>query len=185
MRALNPREKRTVIIGAVLVTVYLVFFGGVQAWTSAEKRRTEYQKLAKEAADFEKQLGVYKDRAAVAQKLMEGFHLDPVKLSRSTSVAEASAAIQKAAMSVGIALGPIRESPARAAGKELAAIQLEGTGPVPSMMGLLNKLETVGFPIIVETVQLTPMPGPQGMIKMNLTLVILDFEQWKKEAPNA
>jgi hypothetical protein len=63
----------------------------------------------------------------------------------------------------------------------LASMQIEGTGPVPAVMGLLSRLESVGFPLIIDSVQLTPDVRP-GQLKMNLTILILDFEQWKKEA---
>jgi hypothetical protein len=101
-------------------------------------------------------------------------------------VAEASAAIQKAASSGGIQLGPIRESPARTSSKELASMQLEGTGPIPAAMGLLHRLQSLGYPLIVDSVQITPDATKPGMVKLNLTIIILDFEQWKtEELPNA
>ena len=40
----------------------------------------------------------------------------------------------------------------------------------------------VGYPLIIDTVQLTPMPMP-GQVKVSLTIVILDFDKW--EAPHA
>jgi hypothetical protein len=117
---------------------------------------------------------------------MEAFNLDPATLSRTTVVAQASAAIQKAAASSGIAVGSVRESPARASSKELASIQLEATGPVPAVTSLLGRLQSVGYPLVVETVQINAEPTRPGQIKLNLTLVVLDFEQWKKGAvPNA
>ena len=48
-------------------------------------------------------------------------------------------------------------------------------------MAFLNQLEGVGYPVIIDSVQLTPDMRP-GQLKLSLTLVILDFEQWKKEA---
>jgi hypothetical protein len=116
---------------------------------------------------------------------MESLRLDPAKLSRTSVVAEASSAIQKAAMSGGVQVGPVRESPARPSSKELASVQLEGTGPVSAVMGLLNRLESVGFPLIIDSVQLTPDMRP-GQLKVNLTILILDFDQWTKEgSPHA
>ena len=108
--------------------------------------------------------------------------MDPAKLSRTSVVAEASAAIQKAAMGGGIQLGPVRESPARPSSKELASMQIEGMGPVPAVMGMLSRLESVGYPLIIDSVQLTSDMRP-GQLKVSLTILILDFEQWKKEGP--
>ena len=64
-------------------------------------------------------------------------------------------------------------------------MQLEGAGPVPAVTAFLHRLDTLGFPLIVDSVQLSPEPRP-GMLKLNLTIIILDFDQWKKEeVPNA
>ena len=64
-------------------------------------------------------------------------------------------------------------------------MQMEGTGPVPAVMGLLSRLESVGFPLVIDAVQLTPDMRP-GQLKVNLTILILDFDQWTKEgAPHA
>ena len=81
----------------------------------------------------------------------------------------------------GVQLGPIRESAARPSAKELASIQLEGNGPVPALLTFLHRLETLGYPLILDSVQISSDPTRPGMIKLNLTIIILDFEQWKTE----
>ena len=101
-------------------------------------------------------------------------------------MAEASAAIQKAGQGGGIQFAQIRESPGRASAKELGSMQLEGMGPLPAVMGLLHRLGSLGYPLILDSVQINPINQPPGMVKLNLTVIILDFEQWKNvEAPNA
>jgi hypothetical protein len=71
-------------------------------------------------------------------------------------------------------------------------------------MGLLHKLQTLGFPLIIDSVQLTQpsaggggggppgmppgMPrggGPPGALKINLTIILLNYDQFKAEGPNA
>jgi hypothetical protein len=184
MRTLTNREKRSIRFGAAAVAIYLLLFGGLQVWKYFGKRHSDYQQLVRQAEALKQEVRVYEDRSLVAKKMMEGFHMDPAKLLRATVVADASAAIQKAAMGGGVQLGPVRESPARPSSKELASMQLEGTGPVPAVMGLLSRLESIGFPLIIDTVQLTPDMKP-GHLKVSLTILILDFEQWKKEGqPN-
>ncbi len=117
---------------------------------------------------------------------MEEFHLDPAKLSKASAVAEASSAIQKAAAAGGVQGGPIRESPGRSSSKELASIKLEGSGQLPAVTSFLHRLESVGSPLIIDSVQITPDNMRPGMIKLSLTIIILDFEQWKNgEIPNA
>ena len=107
--------------------------------------------------------------------------MDPARLTRSTLVGEASVAIQKAAAGSGIQMGPVRESPARLSSRELASLQLEGIGPVPAVMGLIDRIGTLGYPLIIDSVQITPEARGPGRVKLNLTIVILDFDHWKME----
>ncbi len=181
MRSLTPHEKRTMRIAAVVLGAFLVLLCGQKAWKFLHARRTEYALLVKEAQSLRDEIKPYESKVAVISKLMESFHMDPAKLSRASLVADASAAIQKAAAGGGVQLGPIRESPAHATGKELATMQLEGAGQVTAILSFLHRLETVGFPLIVESVQLNAETSKPGMVKLSLTISILDFEQWKKE----
>jgi hypothetical protein len=185
MRTLTPHEKRTVRFGAAAIAIYLLLFGGFQVWKYFAKTRADYQQLVSQADRLKQEVRLYDDRVLVLKKLMESLRMDPARLSRTSVVAEASSAIQKAAMSGGVQVGPVRESPARPSSKELASVQMEGTGPVPAVMGLLSRLESVGFPLVIDAVQLTPDMRP-GQLKVNLTILILDFDQWTKEgAPHA
>ena len=185
MRTLTPHEKRTVRFGGAVIVIYLLLFGGLQVWKYFAKSRVDYQQLLSHADRLKQEVRLYDDRVLVVKKLMESLRLDPAKLSRTSVVAEASAAIQKAALSGGVQVGPVRESPARPSSKELASVQLEGTGPVPAVMGLLSRLESVGFPLIIDSVQLTPEMRP-GQLKVNLTILILDFDQGTREgSPHA
>ena len=181
MRTLTDREKRTVRLAAAGMAIYLVLFFGVTGWRHLEAKRSEYQELLAEAQRMKREIQPHENRVLLAQKLKETFRMDPRKFSRTTVVAEASAAIQNAAKSGGIQVGPIRESPARASAKELASMQIEGVGPVPAVMTLLHRLETLGFPLILDSVQINPDATKPGMVKLNLTIVILDFDQWKNE----
>jgi hypothetical protein len=181
MRTLSQREQRTVRIAAIGIAIYLALFFGARGWKSLEKWRADYGRLVKEAQGLKQEIKPYETKVQVIKKLMEGFQMDPATLSRTSLVAGASAAIQKAATGGGIQLGPIRESPPKAASKELASMQLEGIGPVPAIITLLHKLEGVGYPLILDSVQLSPDPTKPSMLKLSLTIIILDFEQWKKE----
>ncbi len=245
MRKLTPQEKRTIRLGAGALAIYLLVFCTLQGSKYFGQRRAEYQGLVKQAQILRTEIGGYRAKCEVTQKLMDGFKMDPLKLARPAVVVQASAAIQKAAMSVGVRIGPVREMPGRPANRELASLQLEATGPLPSLLKFLHQTESLGFPLIIETLQigsdqnkpggpggpggaggprgaamggrpgmggppdmgglprmggppgmggLPGMGGPPGMgglpgmggpplpIKLNLTIVILDFDQWKKEA---
>src|SRR5437660_1423500 len=147
MRTLTKQEKRTVRLGAAVVVIYFAIFGGLRGWTFFSQRRADYEQMVKEAQSLKQEVRTYEDKVAVIKKLMESFKLDPAKLSRASVVAQTSAAIQKTATGGGMQVGPVRESPARPSSKELAAMQLEGSGPVPAVMGFLHRLESVGYPL--------------------------------------
>jgi hypothetical protein len=182
MRFLTPHEKRTVRFGGLVLAAYVLIFGGVHAWNFCARKHSEYQKLVREAQNLKREIQLYQDKAQKAQSLINDYHLDPLKLAKATAVAEASSAIQKAAAGGGLAVGPVRESPGRGSNKELATMQLECSGSVPAITAFFHRLLTVGYPLVVETVQISPLPNPPGQLKLSLTLVILDFDQWKQEA---
>src|SRR5579859_7672935 len=125
MRTLTQREKRTVRLGAALLGAYLVLFCAIQVWRFLATRHSQYQQLLSEAHSLRRKVELYQTKAQHIKKLMEGFHMDPAKLARPSVMAQASAAIQKAAQGGGIQIGPIRESPGRPSTKELGSIQLE------------------------------------------------------------
>ncbi len=181
MPTLTQREQRAIRLGATVVAIYLGLFLGWQGWKQLEAKKSRYEQLLTNAQRLKRELQPYENRVLLAQKLKETFRMDPQTLSRTTLVAQASAAIQNAAGSGGVQVGPVRESPARASARELASVQLEGVGPVPEVMTLLHRLQTLGYPLIVDSIQITPEAAKPGMIKINLTIVILDFEQWTKE----
>jgi len=185
-RLLTDREKRVIRFAGIGVAVYLALFGGFQIWKYFDKKHSDYRQLAVKAQILRRQIQPYKDKALVVKKLMEEFHLDPAKLKRETVVSDASAAIQKAAKAVGLQLGPIRESPAHGAGRALATVQMESSGQVPAVLTFLASLNSIGFPVVVDSAQFTADNTRPGQVKLNLTIIILDFEQTKSaEAPYA
>ena len=183
MRPMSDREKRTVRFAGIGIAIYLALFGGFQVWKFFEKKRSDYRQLAQEAQTLRRQVLPYQDKVLVVKKMMEDFHMDPTKLKKETVVSDASAAIQKAAKSGGLQLGPIRESPTRGSGKTLATIQLESSGPVPAVLTFLASLNSIGFPVVVDSMQFAADNGRPGQVKINLTLIILDFDQQKSEQP--
>ena len=186
MRTLSPNEKRTVQRAALAMAIYLALFFGWKGWKAMESKRSECEQLLLETQRLKWQVQPYENKVLLAQKLKEVFRIDPQKLSKATLVAEASAAIQKAAGQGGVQVGPIREAPARASSRELASMQLEAMGPVPALMTLLHRLETLGYPMVVDSLQLSQDATKPGMLKVNLTIVILNFEAWKtEERPHA
>jgi hypothetical protein len=218
---MTERDKKTIRIGAVIVAIYLAGFYGIRGFKRGESGRAEYQKLVRQAEQLQEEVRAQETKVLLFEKLSEIYKFDPRKLSKETLVAEASAAIQTAAQQGGVAIGPIRETPGRGSARELSTIQVEATGPVTAAMGLLHKLQTLGFPLIIESVQLTqpsagggpgrppgmPSGGPPvmmeggppmmmmppmmggrgggGALKMSITLILLNYDQFKAEGPNA
>lgn len=184
MRSLTPSERRTVRLGAIGLGIYLAVFFGFQSWKSLNRQRTEYDRLHSEAVTWKNRLEVSREKAQLARDLMEQVRFDPVQLSRTSVVAQASAAIQQAALGGGLQLGPIRESSGRSSARELAAMQLEGVGPPTGVLRFLHDLGNLGFPLIAESVLFTPEPRQPGRLKLNVTIVILDFERWDPPQEN-
>ena len=180
MRTLSPSEKRTVRFAAIGAAAYLALFGAFKIGQFFHHQRVAYLQLVTAAQNLKLELRPYEDKAAVVKKLMENYQLDPAKLSRATVVADASAALQKAAASGGIQVGPIRESAAQTSSKGLGTIQFEGSGQVPAAMALLQQLPFLGYPLVLDAVQISADPMRPGQIKLTLTILVLDFEQWKK-----
>src|SRR5688500_13131690 len=110
---MTAREQRTVRLAATAIGIYLVLFLGFCVWKHLETRRDNYQKLVKEAGRLRREVEPYENRGLQVAKLKTSFQIDPLKLSRTALVADASAAIQKAALAGGVQLGPIRETAAR------------------------------------------------------------------------
>jgi hypothetical protein len=217
MRELTHREKRTVRIGAAVIVIYLAFFVGLQGWKSFAKKRSDYRQLVNEAQHLRQEIQPYQTKALLVKKLMESYHMDPAKLTNATVVAAATDAIQKAAFAGGLQVGLVREEHARGSVQELAVIKIEGNGPLPAVITFLYRLGSLGYPLMVDSVQIGsettrspgmpgpvrpgatmgpggPMPpmgsggpmGPPGMVKLSVTIIILNFDYWKNaEVPNA
>jgi hypothetical protein len=160
------------------LAIYLGLFCGIQIWRGLEGRRAGYALLLIEAQQAAADLVPQENRVMLAQKLKEEFKFDPRTIARASIVADASAAVQQAARGGGVQVGTLRESSARASARELATMQFEGMGPVPGVLALLHRLGTLGYPLIIESVQISSDPMKPGMVKLNLTIVLLDFEQW-------
>jgi hypothetical protein len=203
---MTDRDKKTIRIAGIAIAIYLVAFFGFKMWRKGATGRDDYQQLVRSAEKLQSEVRAQENKVLVFQKLSEIYQLDPRKLKKETLVADASAAIQSAAQQGGIALGPLREAPARSSGRELTTIQVEGTGQATAALALLHRLRTLGYPLIIDSVQIGPPqaqggprgpggpgggpppgmgpPGRPGMVKINLSITILNYDQWK-EGPNA
>jgi hypothetical protein len=177
---MTDRESKIVRFGAIGIVVYLVLFFGFKASKSSQRNSAELASLAQGGKTLQQEFLRFETRRLLLDHLNETFHFDPAKISRNSIVADASAAIQTAARAGGVKLGPIRESSARASSREMATMQLEGAGPVPAIMKFLYQVNTLGFPLVIDELQMNADKTRPGNIKINLTIVVLDYEQWRK-----
>ena len=181
---MTDRDKKTIRIAAIAIVIYLAAFGGFKMWRKGASNSDDYQTLVRKVERLQEDVRGLENKALLFAKLSEQYAFDPRKIKKETLVADASAAIQSAAQQGGIQLGPFRESPARLTGRELTTIQVEGSGPVPAALGLLHKLRTLGYPLLIDSVQFGPAQGRPGQVKLNVTITILNYDQFK-EGPNA
>lgn len=185
MRALTQREQRTVRWGGIALGAYLVLYCAAQLWVGLSNRHAQYQRLLTEAKTLRAKINLYQSRVQLTQKLMAAFRMNPVKLTHESVLAQASAAIQSAALGGGVQIGPIHESPARPSSKELGSIQLEAAGPAPALLKFVQQTHSLGFPLVIDQIQISSEPSRPGQVKLNLTFIVLDFEQWKPEKSHA
>ncbi len=175
----NARDKQTIRVAGIAIGIYLALFFAVKGWKTVERHQTEYRQLLSRVQLEEKEIRTYENRILLFEKYRDAFRLDPSLLPVESLVAEASSAIQTAAGDDGIILGPMRESSARNSGREIATIQFDGSGPVAGVLGLIQKLQVIGFPIIIDSLQLTPDAAKPGIVKMDASIIILNFEFWR------
>lgn len=173
LRALSQREKRTLRIGASALCLYLLGFYGLEGWRVLEARRAEYDRLSAEAGTLELEMLREMVKAQRLEKLRRTFRLDPATLSENTVVGEASAAIQKAAQSLGLQLGPSKEAPGRISGKDLAVLQIEGSGPTPAAARFVHSLGMLGYPLVVDSLLWKTTGMQPGQVRLSLGVVVL------------
>jgi hypothetical protein len=167
----------------MVLAIYLVSFFGFRGWRALERSRADYQQLLLRVEREQLDVQRYENDLLLFEKLSEAFRFDPRKLSKETLVAEASAAIQDTARLGGFQLGPVRETPGRATSQELSTIQFDGMGPLPAALALVHKLQTLGYPLVIDSLQFSQDPRKPGMLNMSVTVVILNFERWQKGTP--
>ncbi|HVR73578.1 MAG TPA: hypothetical protein VMT52_04575 [Planctomycetota bacterium] len=172
-RPLNQREKRTLRIGASALCLYLLVFYGLEGWRLLEGRRAEYDRLSSEAGTLELEMLREKVKAQRLEKLRRAYRLDPANLREDTVVGAASAAIQKSAQSLGLQLGPSKEAPGRIAGKDLAVLQIEGSGPTPAAARFVHSIGTLGYPLVVDSILWKTTGMKPGQVRLSLGVVVL------------
>lgn len=179
MRALTSGEKRTIRRAGILVGAYLLVFYGLKSWRFLEGKLKAHEERSSQADLLKLEFSREQVKAERLRKLRESSRIDLKRLEMEGVVGPASAAIQKAAQSQGIQLGPSREAPGRPAARELAMIQIEGQGTVLGVVQFLHSLGSLGFPLAIEGVHLKTAGMKPGQVHLSLSLALLDYKAWK------
>lgn len=184
MKSLSSSERRTLRLGSIALAVYLVAFFGVKWVRAANALRDDHLQLSRTAASLKAEVERYEIRAERLGRLMNRLQIDPAALRTNTVVGQTSAALQKAAQAQGLQLGSIRENPSRSTERELGSIQFDATGPTQAVLGFLARLDSLGVPVVIDSIQCSGNPRGPGQLKLQLQVIILDFDQWKPKEPS-
>ena len=181
MRALTSSEKRTARVGGVLLAIYLAVFYGLRGAQYLESKLAEYRDVSLLAEELNVQVLREKSKSQRLEKLVSSWRIDLKNLGRKTLVGEALAALQSSAQTSGVQLGPLKELPGRSSARELALLQLEGAGSTEGILQFLHGLSALGFPLVVDSLQLKTAGKEPGQVSFSLAVAVLDSSGWKKE----
>ncbi len=181
MQTLNDKEKRTIRYGAIALSIYLLAFYGKGCLGGLETQRDHYATLTQEVREWDAYQETLETKRLLLEKMRGRFALDLASVSSSTLVADTSAAIQSTLQASGFQIGPVRESPGRATSHEAAFLRFETTGPAKAALLLIHRLERVGFPILIDSLQMKQDPKKPGMMELTFQVVVLDYSRWKQE----
>lgn len=180
MRSLSEREKRTIRLAAVLVMIYLAGVYGLKGWRYVEAVGDQYGELKLQVRTLNTEILRERAKAQRLANLKKSLRIDLERLRQVTAVAEAREAVFKAAQQLGVQLGPSRETQGRSAARELAVLHLEGQGQTPSVVHFVHSLKSLGYPLVLDRLQISAVPGKPGQVKLSLSVALLNYAAWKK-----
>ena len=178
-RPLTPREKRTIRAAVLLLGAYLVVLYGFKGWQWLEGKREEHSQLASQANAVGDDIRTERFKSDRLKKLKDELRIDLASLKEETVVGEARGAIQAAAKASGVQIVSSKESPGRAAGKEIASFQIEAVAPLQAALKLLRNLRSTGYPVVVDRVHFQTAGMEPGQVKLSLAAAVLSFKEWK------
>lgn len=178
-QGLSTRDRRTLKYGALFLIIYLPVFSGVKVFKGMEESRREHQLALADLETLKSRFRTYETKLLEIEKLRKQTGIQVDQLDRATVVGLASTALQEKAKSSQLTLGPIRENKGGSQGGVVSTMQLEAFGPIAGLLSFVDGIRSSGFPVIVDDVRMDPFPGKPGVIKLNLSLLILDYTTWK------
>ena len=178
---LTDRDRRTIRLASIGLGLYLLAFFGFKILLFLGERRATYTRLRQEATALRQRFDLYQSRAVRLERLMVSFQMDPARLNSTTLVADASAALQQTATQGGLQVGPVRETLSLSSEREMGPIQLEASGQVPQLMTFLHQLRGLGYPLVIDSLQISPEQRRPGFLKINLGLILLNYQRWNEK----
>jgi len=173
---MNDREKKLVQFTAIGLAVYLILFFGKDYFGILEKKRTDFIQMEKAITSAQVKLRKSANQPLLLEQSRKKLNLEVRSLSSAELVGKTSQAIQQTAKSSGIKIGPLRESSSIG----ISSLKFEANGKAESMLKFLRGIRSCGYPVVIDSMQVTVPEGKKGNVSFNLAIGIIDFKNWKK-----
>lgn len=182
---MTDHDKKVIRFACIGLIAYLAIFYGRGAFSGLEAKRAAYMNARNEAKEFHKKLKPYETQLLLLEKLRKDRQINLEELNSDTLVADASTAIQIAANQCGVALGPLQETPSRGDASTLTMFRLSGEGPIDGVVNLIYTLRRIGFPLIIDSLNLDGGEFGGDTQKFDLELRIIDYNNWQPQTGGA
>ena len=184
--SMSQKDKRTLLIGGAFIVIYLSLFYGNKLLGLFEGERRAYFEKFEEAQQLGDLFKSYETRVMKIEKLRDQYNLNVKTLESTNLVGNAGRAIQDLVKNSQYKMGQIREVAGRGGQGVAATLQIEGTGPLKSLMPLLHRFQTTGYPLIVDSLTIRSDKRKPGEVQWSAEVMLLNYQQWKKQGgPNA
>ena len=184
LESLSEKDRKTLKYGALIIVVYLSLFYGRSILAMFEGSRVQYFEQWEEARDLGDLFASYENKGLKVEKLRHQYQLNVNQLSSTNLVGQAGRSIQELVKQSEYKLGQIRETLGGGGNGIAATFQLEANGPLKSLMPLLHRLQTTGYPLIIESLSLRTDKRKQGEVQWSATVIVLDYSKWKSKGGN-
>ncbi len=179
--SMSEKDKRTLIGGAVIIVVYLSLFYGSSLLGLIEGDRQAYFKKLDEAQQMGELFRSYETKVMKIEKLRDRFQLEVHEINHSNLVGNVGRSIQDLVKKSGYKMGQIREVPGSGGKGVAATLQMEGEGPMKSLMPLLHRFQSTGYPLLIDSFNIRSDKRKPGQLQWSADVIILDYQLWKKE----
>ena len=182
--SMSEKDKRTLRYGAIAIIVYLSLFYGKSLLGLFEGNRQDYFKKLDEAEQLGALFRSYETKGMKIEKLRGQLGINVHDLSNTNLVGNVGRKIQELVKASGYKMGQIREVAGRGGQGVAATLQIEGTGPLKSLMPLMHRFRHTGYPLIIDSMNIRAEKRKPGQLQWSVDVIILDYSQWKQRGGN-